>query len=530
MTKEDYDQIDPEEMELIDIKWCMASGMRRAQRFMEITGRSCLGTADTKLGFDKSKKAIYHRNSGLSNMNQKQIGEGSSKEKSRALVVIQDYEGYDWSKRDNASFEIRKLYAPFKEAQKAKRWDAERECYFDPQGNPVVDPKKVDFDAVADIFPDRDTFHTRRLPEKDYEANLFKHLKEVFETSLPKVVELRKKKEEEIEKLVEEVKKTAGDADENEQKNDEDQKLKTEESKVPDETEVKILTESSELLNNDQNVDKIEYKCRNCIEMCKACTEKDEKIKTKDIELNKIETVFKTKCKEMLESEEVLKRKIEKLTLKCQDFEKENEILKQKCSAECNDCVQKDNNFQDLQKEYDKMKWSSHRVQEAYDTLKKQVKCMGEILSENLTTTKLYEKKFKEKQQELNKCIDEVAKLKQVLVEKKRLLQNFKVIIVLRTLSNGKSSEAEKELQFRRPSNEEFYAQKKQQQQGKDVSRKTCFKCDQTGHLAHKCPNSKPIDVEKQKSEDVLPKKTECQLKEYRSSLALEEKVVGLCH
>ncbi|KAJ0555482.1 hypothetical protein HanIR_Chr07g0302551 [Helianthus annuus] len=31
LTKEDYDQIDPEEMELIDIRWCMASAVRRAQ-------------------------------------------------------------------------------------------------------------------------------------------------------------------------------------------------------------------------------------------------------------------------------------------------------------------------------------------------------------------------------------------------------------------------------------------------------------------------------------------------------------------
>ncbi|XP_022041186.1 myosin-7-like [Helianthus annuus] len=386
MTKEDYDQIDPEEMELIDIKWCMASAMRRAQRFMEITGRSCLGTADTN--WDSISRKLL-----VSSANRKgTLRESAQTEKSRAQVVIQDDEGYDWSKRDNASFEIRKLYAPFKEAQKAKRWDAERECYLDPQGNPVVDPRKVDFDAVANIFPDRDTFHTRRLSKKDYEANLFKRLKEVFEASLPKVMELRKKKEEEIEKLVEEVKKTARDVDE---KNDEDQKLTTEESNVPDETEVKILTESSELLNNDQNVDKTEDKCRNCIEMCKACTEKDEKLKSKDIELNKIETIFKIKCKEVIENEEVLKQKIEELTLKCQDFEKENEILRQKCSAKCEDCVQKDNNFQDLQKEYDKMKWSSHRVQEAYDTLKKQVKCMDERLSENLTTTRLMRKSLK---------------------------------------------------------------------------------------------------------------------------------------
>ncbi|KAJ0556873.1 putative transcription factor interactor and regulator CCHC(Zn) family [Helianthus annuus] len=59
MIKEDYDQIDPEELELIDIKWCMASLVRRAQRFMEITGRNSLSGPDQKLGFDKSKVTCF---------------------------------------------------------------------------------------------------------------------------------------------------------------------------------------------------------------------------------------------------------------------------------------------------------------------------------------------------------------------------------------------------------------------------------------------------------------------------------------
>ncbi|MFS7977450.1 putative transcription factor interactor and regulator CCHC(Zn) family [Helianthus anomalus] len=35
-----------------------------------------------------------------------------------------------------------------------------------------------------------------------------------------------------------------------------------------------------------------------------------------------------------------------------------------------------------------------------------------------------------------------------------------------------------------------------------------CFKCDQIGHVARKCPNTKPVDVEKQKSEEVRQKST----------------------
>ncbi|KAJ0832155.1 putative transcription factor interactor and regulator CCHC(Zn) family [Helianthus annuus] len=116
-------------MELIDIRWCMASVIRRAQRFMENIGRNSIGGPSTKLGFDKSKvtcfkckqkghfkrecrnsaadettnpfhddyykKAVYHRNR-EEPPRMKQVEE-NPKEKSRALAVIQDDEGFDWS-------------------------------------------------------------------------------------------------------------------------------------------------------------------------------------------------------------------------------------------------------------------------------------------------------------------------------------------------------------------------------------------------------------------------------------------------
>ncbi|KAF5802789.1 putative transcription factor interactor and regulator CCHC(Zn) family [Helianthus annuus] len=144
ITKEDYDQVDPEEMELMDIRWCMASVIRRAQRFMEITGRRCLEGPEMKMGFDKNKvtcfkckekghfrrecpnnrtdesvnpfrdgyykKAIYHKNNEQST--RKQIDGGSSKEKRAAFPfcdhnmdsIDDDYErsvqsivqNYDW--------------------------------------------------------------------------------------------------------------------------------------------------------------------------------------------------------------------------------------------------------------------------------------------------------------------------------------------------------------------------------------------------------------------------------------------------
>ncbi|KAJ0876109.1 putative transcription factor interactor and regulator CCHC(Zn) family [Helianthus annuus] len=124
LTKEDYDQIDPEEMELIDIRWCLTSCIQRAQRYMEVTGKQSLGGASTKLGFDKSKvtcfkckqkghfkrectnsavggnehpfnddyyqKVIYHR----SREDPKLI---EDKPNSRACAVFHEDEGFDWS-------------------------------------------------------------------------------------------------------------------------------------------------------------------------------------------------------------------------------------------------------------------------------------------------------------------------------------------------------------------------------------------------------------------------------------------------
>ncbi|KAJ0496279.1 putative transcription factor interactor and regulator CCHC(Zn) family [Helianthus annuus] len=60
LTKEDYDQIDAEEMELMDIKWCLASVLRRAEKFKQITGRDNLHEANVStLGFDKSKVTCF---------------------------------------------------------------------------------------------------------------------------------------------------------------------------------------------------------------------------------------------------------------------------------------------------------------------------------------------------------------------------------------------------------------------------------------------------------------------------------------
>ncbi|KAF5820025.1 putative transcription factor interactor and regulator CCHC(Zn) family [Helianthus annuus] len=61
MTQEDYQQIDKEEMEMMDIKWAFASAVRRAKDFMERTGRTSLESKkDTKYGFDKQAVKCFN--------------------------------------------------------------------------------------------------------------------------------------------------------------------------------------------------------------------------------------------------------------------------------------------------------------------------------------------------------------------------------------------------------------------------------------------------------------------------------------
>ncbi|MFS7896523.1 hypothetical protein Hanom_Chr15g01364471 [Helianthus anomalus] len=77
--------------------------------------------------------------------------------------------------------------------------------------------------------------------------------------------------------------------------------------------EVKTQLESSESSNNDKTNENFDYKndeqFRKCVETCSACNEKDENLKSRNIEFTKIERVFKEKCKEMFENKNVLKQK-----------------------------------------------------------------------------------------------------------------------------------------------------------------------------------------------------------------------------
>ncbi|KAM0046474.1 hypothetical protein Hdeb2414_s0009g00316761 [Helianthus debilis subsp. tardiflorus] len=115
LTKEDYDQIDAEEMELMDIKWCMASVLRRAEKFKQITGRDDFREAHGEGAFqegvqnreatgaqnpfgnnDYHKKAIYHQITPAPH--QAQTAHGRDVIDGSKRACLGKYENFTWDK------------------------------------------------------------------------------------------------------------------------------------------------------------------------------------------------------------------------------------------------------------------------------------------------------------------------------------------------------------------------------------------------------------------------------------------------
>ncbi|KAF5782104.1 putative transcription factor interactor and regulator CCHC(Zn) family [Helianthus annuus] len=358
MTKEDYDQIDPEEIELIDIRWCLASGIRRAQCFMEITGRQCLDGSNTKLGFDKSKvacfqckqkghfkrecvnrevadhinpfhddyykKAIYHKNNEqLARSTLKQISEGSSREQTQDLVTTLDDEGFNWNKyllkeklafvaekkilqektlseRQFADIRLDEMQKAYDEAGRIGRWDKKRECYTDYKGNPIVDSSKVVYEDLLAVIPLSGEYYLKKDADKDYLSKLDKEIREVMTASLRKRDEERLQKN--VEKMVDESKKTVEvGSGEGEQKDDES--LKKIEEKVGE-------------ISQEKTCEKLKKPAGDAVAKKQQMIEEDQKHVAKEAEVPKTEVVTQTESSKLLN---IIDNKTDEQCKKCME-------------------------------------------------------------------------------------------------------------------------------------------------------------------------------------------------------------------
>ncbi|KAJ0780763.1 hypothetical protein HanPI659440_Chr06g0241461 [Helianthus annuus] len=312
----------------------------------------------------------------------------------------------------HARLRLDDVYDAYKEATLAGRWSKEKECYVDPQGNSTVDPKKVDLQALIAAIPTVSVWCKGLREILRYKEKVEEGIKKVIYASLEK-----KKKKKTVEEIVEESNKLVNELKQTSEEGVITEKIQTEPIKSSNTNKIDE--------NENKSENKAEQQCKKCMETCSACTEKDEKLKIRDIEFTKIEKIFKNKSHEMIESEKFLKQENEKMKQKSDELEKENKILKEKCSAVCNECVPKDKTIQELQKEYDGMKLSYHTIKEAYETLKSKVKSLDDRLCACQRNTKFLEARFEDKQRVLNQYIDDVAKLKKELADKEKLVNKL---------------------------------------------------------------------------------------------------------
>ncbi|GKF09645.1 ribonuclease H-like domain-containing protein, partial [Tanacetum coccineum] len=60
LTHEDLQQIHPDDIEEMDLRWQMAMLTTRARRFLKNTGRKLIVNGNETIGFDKSKLECYN--------------------------------------------------------------------------------------------------------------------------------------------------------------------------------------------------------------------------------------------------------------------------------------------------------------------------------------------------------------------------------------------------------------------------------------------------------------------------------------
>ncbi|KAJ0857218.1 hypothetical protein HanRHA438_Chr13g0587461 [Helianthus annuus] len=313
-----------------------------------------------------------------------------------------------YRERNIAGNGIDEMQEEYENVVSNKRRDKKRECYVNRDGEPVVPKRDKIHDDVLLVIPRFGEYYSNAAKDKTYAKRLEKIIRHAMTSSLRKRDEERMKKNVEnlvdnLKKVVEEIKVEAVKWEDK----DANQTDAAENTKVP------II----EVNSNSEILKEIIEQCKKCMEPCSACTEKDEKFKTRNLEFNKIEEVFKNKCKEMLENEKVLKDNDEKLSEKCKKLEKENEVLKENVLKMTEECSQKENVCQEMKKEYDSITLAYHITKKSYEDVKGQMKLVQSRLRYYSETTDTLKRQYEIKQQVVNSYIEDVAKLKREIAD-----------------------------------------------------------------------------------------------------------------
>ncbi|KAF5795140.1 putative transcription factor interactor and regulator CCHC(Zn) family [Helianthus annuus] len=458
LTKEDYDQIDAEEMELMDIKWCLASVLRRAEKFKTITGRNdFLDAHVSTLGFDKSKVTCFRC---------REKGHFKRECKNKEASGAQNPFGKD----DYYRKAIYQQVGQSQDSQTAhgrKIEDSKRACLVDFNWNNYISPESkaciVDQDDERlpegfswDMFVDEKgefkAFIAKIVREPDMFATWMKSIGEtvksvdeesvVSDESSENVDENSQSSEESVHNHVSSEKEVAFDqtpsdsgvSDASSKKSVQFDQSPTEDSSSDDEEEKHINVAKSHLSPESFHfyfADRLEK-----LKEKRAAKEQQQK-KTEDVVENKnVENVAEKMVEiEQVKIEEKVKEE-EKVVEVVKTIEVENivEVIKpcEKCLEACKECAAKDDIIAEYEKKKEQLLFNLNYVKESYDVLNKTVTGLQKTNSEREQALTMMNAVMMTKQKAINFYIEESAKWKQELETIKienerirRLLQSY---------------------------------------------------------------------------------------------------------
>ncbi|XP_035840425.1 uncharacterized protein DDB_G0283697-like [Helianthus annuus] len=129
-----------------------------------------------------ASKNLFQCNIAVDLKNGQNFSEESAKQQMSELLPEEDAVGYAFvakeevkpfrdtrteankanDRRQRAEWKMMRLSRVHTEAKRAKRWDADRECYLDPEGNIAIDPKTLSLEAMTVEFAKLEEFQQRK--------------------------------------------------------------------------------------------------------------------------------------------------------------------------------------------------------------------------------------------------------------------------------------------------------------------------------------------------------------------------------
>ncbi|KAM0062166.1 putative transcription factor interactor and regulator CCHC(Zn) family [Helianthus debilis subsp. tardiflorus] len=410
LTKEDYDQIDAEEMELMDIKWCLASVLRRAENFKLITGRNdFLDAHVSTLGFDKSKVTCFRC---------REKGHFKRECKNREASGAQNPFGKDDYYRKAIYQQVGQQQEP-QVAHGRKIEDSKRACLVDFNWNNYISTvnKACVVDQDDERLPEGFSWDMFIDEKGDFKAFIAKIVREpdMFTTWMKSIGETVKSVEKES--VVSD--ESSESADKSSQSSDESvhNDVSLEKEAVFDQTP------SNSGLSDTGSENSVQF------DQSPPDDSSDDE-EEKHINNEKVESV----AEEIAEEKTVIETEKGIEVVKTIEVEKIVEVIKpcMKCLEACKEYVAKDDMIAEYEKKKEQLLFNLNYVKESYDVLNKTVTGLQKTNSEREQALTMMNAVMMSKQKAINFYIEESAKWKQELETEKienerirRLLQSY---------------------------------------------------------------------------------------------------------